>query len=178
MTYPTEPQPPSPELNYQSGTPYSNAPTLVLLTVIFNFVLAGLDCLYALLMIVGGIFMYVMFHKLAGMPTRPGAPPPPEWVPLVYLAIAPLVLGASIVNFLAAMKVKRHAPNAWGWGLAAAIVNCVQLWCSWLCIVPLANGIFSIVVLCQPKVQAFLRSPLPQSLSARAFPLSPDQPQN
>jgi len=169
------PENPAPaDLDYQSTSPFGNAPTLLLLATIFNFVMAGLDFLYAIAMVGFTIFMYFMLERIAAVPPPAGGspgPPLPHWFPLIYGAMAVPALGAAVVNLIAGLKLKRHSQGAWGWALAAAIVNCLQLWCNWGCVVPMANGIYSIIILCQPRVQAFLRARPVEPVAS--FPVAP-----
>jgi len=155
-------------ISYQSRSQYGNAAVLVKLAGIFNLVAAGLDALCGLAM--AGFVVLMVF--IAAEASRPGAPagpghggagtrPEEAWmVAGVYGGLAVLSLGVSVVKAIGGTKMLRHSPGAWGWGLAAGIVGCVQLWCSLACVVPMSAGIYTIIILCLDHVRRFLADPV------------------
>ena len=76
---------------------------------------------------------------------------------VIYGGEGALALGAAAVKFIGAVKLLRRARNAWGWGLAAGIVGCVELWCSLGCVIPLAVGIYTIIILCFEHVRRYMQ---------------------
>lgn len=142
---------------------YDNAPTLVRLASIFFYITGAIDFL-AVPLFVAYVFFFPMFLR-AG--TRPGAAPPPALMaPIVsaaYGLCALVSLLQGILKMIAATKLRRRSPGAWGWALAAGIAACLQLECSLFCVLPLANGVFTIVILCMESVRRYLREiPDPQ----------------
>jgi hypothetical protein len=158
MTEPT-PDPFPHELVYQSVPEHRNAPMLVKLAGIFALVSAGLSFIGALYMAGMCIFMGYMAAHVA-----PGAGPPPPPFPIaifyvVYGAFGVAAIAVGVVKIIGGLKLLRGGKNTWGWALAAAIVGCVELmWCSLGCVLPLAAGIFTIIILCQEHVRAYLRA--------------------
>jgi hypothetical protein len=137
------------DIAYQSGNAYRSAPTLVKLAAIFNFVMAGIDFVYGLCLIVGTIIFAVL-------PDDPGDPP--HWIiATIMAAITVLPFAAASLKLTAGLKLIRFGKSAGGWGLAAGIFGCTQLWCSYFCVLPLACGVFTIVVVCLENVRAYLR---------------------
>ena len=166
----TQAQPPNSQhqLAYMSVTnPYRNAPTLVLLAVIFNYVMAGIDLLYGLSCLGFAIFMY--FTITSTTVTSGSGIPPERWIALLYAGPAIPSLAVATIKIIAATKMRRRSRHAFGWGLAAGIVGCIQIWCGVLCmpacIIPLGVGIYTIVIVCLDYVRAYLAD-RPQDLHA------------
>jgi len=149
--------------------PYGSAPLLVKLAAIFNLVMAGLDVIYGLLLAALVVLIIAMGHAPAGasagpelFPGRPGEEMKPEDVKIasaVYGVMAFMSLGVAVVKLIGGIKLLRHSRGAWGWGLTAGIVGCVQLWCSLFCVLPLAVGIYTIVAMSMESVRRFLADP-------------------
>jgi hypothetical protein len=147
------PAPPPYDIGYQSLGAYGSAPTLVRLAMIFNFIMCGLDGVYGLILAGCAIAMPIF---LASEPRSPGDPPP--WIMGIILGgVAVLALAVATVKLIASLKLLRFKPNAAGWGLAAGIIGCTQLWCSYLCLIPVACGVFTIVAMSLGSVRAYLR---------------------
>jgi hypothetical protein len=130
---------------------------LIKLAVIFNYIIAGLDVIAAagqLTML--GFMYYFMTRMTPPTATAPGMPP--MIFMLVYPFYALFALTAATLNFVSARTLARRGPWAFGWTLAAAIVDFFSLlWCSMGCILPLAAGVYSIVIVCLEQVRAELR---------------------
>jgi hypothetical protein len=162
QTPPPSPQPPV-DLAYQTPLPHDNAPTLVKLAGIFTLVSAGFDLVHAGIGIAVAVVMYYTFTHQP--PAAPGAPAGLPFPPVVFAAIygLPGLLSLAVLGFKIAggIKLLRRSPRAWGWGLAAAIIGCTEVWmfspCCLMPILPIGIGIFSIVVLCLPNVRLYLR---------------------
>ena len=158
------PEPPV-ELAYETPPAWGNAPLLVRLAAIFAFVTTGLDVVHAL--VAGGAagFMYYTFTHMpvapAGGAPAPALPMPPIVFCLIYAipaALSLLVIGFKLVG---AIKLIRLGRNAWGWGLATAILQCTELWqvepCCVMFILPLGAGVYTIIILCMPHVRRYLQ---------------------
>ena len=128
----------------------NNAPALVRLAVIFNYVSAGLDlCLFLL-----GAGLSVLF--LSGVvPMDPGDPPP-MLLGVIYIFVAVLALATAIIKFVGTRKVSRGGPGAWGWGLAVGILGCVQIVTGNCICLQVAAGVYTIVIVCFSDVKAYL----------------------
>jgi len=151
--YPTDPLPPNLELSYQAPERYGNAATLVKLAGIFNIVSFALDLVY-------GIGMGALCVLFISTSAHGGSAPKP-WVPVAIFA------GFGVASFLVAIpkcigafKLLRQGKNAWGWGLAAGICGCVQVWTFEPCCLPMilfmGIGIFTVVISCLTNVRAYL----------------------
>jgi hypothetical protein len=117
---------------------------------ILNLVMCGLDFLYALLALAAAILFPLMDTA-----TSPDDPPP--WVFSIVAGVMLLLAAtAGTLKLVAGMKLLKLRPNARGWTLAAGIVGCGQLWCSYFCVLPLGIGIYSIVVACLDSVKQHL----------------------
>jgi hypothetical protein len=146
-----------PDLQYPS-VEYGKSPTLVQLGYIFLYIMGGLDFL-AVPFFVAYIFFFPMILKAA--PAAAGPPPPPflaAVMGVMYGVFAAISLLQGILKMIAANKLRKRSRHAWGWGLAAGIASCTQIQCSLLCVLPLAMGVYLIVILCRPQVQAYLRA--------------------
>ena len=77
---------------------------------------------------------------------------------VAYGICAVISLLQGILKMIAATKLRRRSKYAWGWGLAAGIASCMELQCSLFCVLPLAMGIYMIVILCRQNVQSYLRT--------------------
>ena len=129
---------------------------LIMLAFIFDFVMAGIDAVYGIGMIVAAFVVPAIITASAAAGPAGASPPPPTAVLVViYCGMGLVSLLAGIVKLIAGLKMKRNSRGAWGWGLAAGIVACVQLWCSFFCVLPMAAGIYSIVILCREDVRSY-----------------------
>ncbi|HVT80292.1 MAG TPA: hypothetical protein VHM90_06500 [Phycisphaerae bacterium] len=158
------------ELNYETPPAGGNANTLIKLAAIFNFISAGFDFLH----LVWGICLVVLMNYIfsiappapppPAVPGPPGAPavapapPPPKWVVfLMYGAPGILSMVVSPIKLVAAFKLLRLRKRVWGWSLTAGITGCCQWWmlmgCCVMLIVPIAAGVFTIVVCCLPHAR-------------------------
>jgi hypothetical protein len=146
-----------PDLPYPSNV-HGKAPTLVQLGYIFLYIMGGIDFI-AVPVLVVYIFFIPEIMKAGG----PGAGPSP---PPAFLAMMGVMLGIcafvsllqGILKMIAATKLRKQSRHAWGWGLAAGIAACTQIQCSFCCVLPLAMGIYLIVILCRADVQNYLRA--------------------
>jgi hypothetical protein len=155
--------PPQIDLPYEPNT-YDNASMLVRLSFIFFYIVGGIDFLAVPFFIVY-IFLFPMMLHASG---PGGAPPPPAAVSYIvsatYGLCALISLLQGILKMIAATKLRRRSTGAWGWALAAGIAACLQLQCSFFCVLPLAAGVFTIVILCRENVRRYLREiPNPQT---------------
>jgi hypothetical protein len=162
MTFSDQPPPDPflPDISYATVTG-SREGTLVRLAVIFNYIIAGADVLAALLQLAMMGLMYFVIQKGGMGPPPPGPAPglPPTFVILIYPVYALFALSAATVNFLSAQALRKRKPTAFGWTLASGIVNCFALlWCSLGCVLPLAAGIYSIVIMCLEPVRMHLQN--------------------
>ncbi len=142
------------DLMYESSPPGRNASLLLKLTMIFTYIVCGLHLMGGLLQTTLAIFMpYAM--QVRPPAAAPGAPAPPAALfAVIYGVLAFVALAAAIVNFIAADRLRKRQRGAFAWILASAIVNVAGIfWCSLGCVLPLAAGIFTIVVLCQEGVR-------------------------
>jgi hypothetical protein len=160
------------DIAYETPPPGGNAPTLIRLAGIFGMVSCGIDLLYALGMgglSVGMHYLYstVIPAAAAAAPPAPGAAPPPAMPPgTVWLMVAtygiPALLSLLVLTpkLIGASKLLRQGRSAWGWGLAMGIICCSQLWMFQPCCVPyllpLATGIYTIIILSLPHVRTYL----------------------
>ena len=140
----------SPPLAYATG---SSAPTLVMLAGVFNAVLAGLSLFMGIGCAIGAIVAPILMRAELASSTDP----PPLWVfPLIYGGIGLLALIAGCIYTVAAFKFLKKRPNACTWGMIAGITACLNLWCGGACVIPMACGIFTIVVSSQSAVKTYL----------------------
>jgi hypothetical protein len=162
---PPQPPPQSPppiELVYQTPLPYGNAPLLVKLAAIFNFISAGLDLLQAIAGVGTAIFMQYILTQIP--PAKPGAPPLVLPSPTMFYALygTPGILSLLVLGFkiYAGVKLLRRSRHAWGWGLAAAIIGCAEIWALSPCCIGLLHigiGVYSLVILCLADVRLYLQ---------------------
>ena len=131
------------------------------LVAIFNFISAGIDLLYALAMIGVAIFIPVMIAQENARGVPAGSSPPPALFAVIYGACAVLSAAVGTVKLIGARKILARGCNAWGWGLAMGICGCPQLWCGLFFVLPLAAGIFTIVIMCRQDVRTYLSNPAP-----------------
>src|SRR5262245_30995245 len=89
------------ELPYQTPLPNSSGRLHVLIAGVFCIVLAGLEVLYALMMIGMAIFMHVVLSGNIGPSTTLPLPPPIGLFYAIYGGIAALSLAAGIVKLVA-----------------------------------------------------------------------------
>jgi hypothetical protein len=152
--------------NYQEpASPYGNGPLLVKLAAIFNLIMAGLDAIYGLLLIGVSVLLVVMGRAPAGgaemFRGASGEQLKPEEariMAMVYGGMAVLALAVAVVKLIAGIKLLRRSHGAWGWGLTAGIVGCVQIWCSLFCILPLGVGIYTIIAMSMETTRRYLAS--------------------
>ena len=143
--------PPAPfEIAYATPSPYGNAPILVKLAGIFLLVIAGLDFIY-------GVVIAIMGFAMGVDVAHDASPPPMALFVGIFGGLTLLSLSVCAVKITAGVKLLRRRYHAWGWGLAGGIICCMQLWCSYFCVIPMAAGIFTIIVLCQQSVIRYLR---------------------
>ena len=164
------------DLAYETPQPSGNAALLVRLAAIFLLVSAGLDLIgFAWGVISAGINFWSRRNFGAG--PAPGVPVYLEAFMIVALVVPPLLsLGEAGIKGLAAWKFFRAGTRQWGWGLAAGIASCCEIWSCPCCFASWATGIYTIVILCLPHVRAFLAAP--DGNVATAFPVSPGPPEN
>lgn len=157
-----EPGIPSPVLQYQTTTGFGSAPTLVLLHGIFTLVVAGLNLIG--FVIFGSVIGFVVYmlttnhNPFTGSVPRPMPKDEMTIILSIYGGMALMSLCAGIVQCYAGLRLVRKKPRSWGWGLAAAIVSMVHLWCSYACFIPLSFGIFGLVVMCLENSQRYMKS--------------------
>ncbi len=163
---PSDPSPPTPPYDIHYLAPPDNASNLLRLTVIFNYIAAGLDALTCLLGIGVGIFFIIAGPT---MEQKPGDPPP-LLLGIIYLCIGVLAIGYAIVKIIAARKLSNAAPHAWGWGLAAGIVGCAQLLCGSCCFLQVGAGIYTVVILCFDNVKRELSQRQSQAAGMGGMP--------
>ena len=167
--------PPPMQMSYESVRPHGNARVLLLLAGIFTLVTAGLDYLYAIVITGYGIF----FATVTIPTTGPGVTPPPfdfqKVLPPILLGLALLSASVATLKLIAGIKLLRGSSRAWGWGLAAGIAGCTQIWCSYFCLIPLAVGIFTIVVLCLNDTRVYLSTPRSTNVNP-PVPAAPGSP--
>jgi hypothetical protein len=166
MSNPVPPNPyDQPPVYDDFPAPADNAPALVRLAVIFNYISVGLDAAMSLLALGFGT-LFSVAPEIA--PKDPGDPP--VWViALLYLGVGSLAAIIAVVKLIATRKLQLARPGAWGWGLAAGIIGCVQL-CGLSCIcLQTAAGIYTIVILCFENVRRHLAS-----VSAQEPPVGPN----
>ena len=141
------------ELSYQTPPPTQNARTLVLLPHIFLFVSALLSLLNTLLRVGTLIYTYATKGELfpAGIPVGTTA----FFYAMMFLPpIASLI--CSVVKAIGANQLRTRGKWAWGLGLTAAIISCIEFWSCPCCVLNMGAGIYSIVILCFPHVRAYL----------------------
>lgn len=153
-----------PDFPTSQGGSYGSAPGLVKAVAIANLILGAVDILYMILL----GFYVVMFGT--GVITEKmireqmqdrGGPMPPMAVIITILSIfGVLSLAAAILKVTAGIKLLRRGSMAWGLGLAAGIVGSLQLWCLYGCVLPLAVGVFTIVVMCLQNTRNYLSQPV------------------
>jgi len=143
-------------LQYQSPyRPYGNAPTLTKVAAILNLVMAGIDLLYGLGVIIAAVCFFI--PGLVDPKEFDGNNGPPLMALQIGLTIGSfLVVGAGLMKLIAGIKLLRRKQGAWGWALAGGIIGCVQIWCSYFCVLPMGIGIFTIVVCCLETVRRYL----------------------
>ncbi|HEY4328995.1 MAG TPA: hypothetical protein VGN88_04605, partial [Phycisphaerae bacterium] len=140
-------------------SPYGNSPKLIQVTAILNLVMAGLDFLW------GGVMVVVLIvigaggmspEELSGDAGPGGATP--KWLFILVAGIFALFCAiAGILKLTGGVKLLRRTRFAWGIGLSGGIVGCMQLWCSYFCVLPMGIGIFTIVVLALENSRRYLR---------------------
>jgi len=161
-----EPVPPNPYDGsyavYDNPAPYGSAPLLLKIAGIVNIVMAGIDILYAALWAIVAICVATgaLDPQLANLPERPAVAPgdiPNSVLVAVILGIGVLALAAGLLKLIGGIKILRRSSGAWGFGLVSGILGCLQIWCSYLCLIPLAVGVFTIVVLSLENSRRYLR---------------------
>jgi hypothetical protein len=130
-----------------------NAETLVRLAVIFNYISVGLD--FAGFLCFGAIGVLFFVAPDAMGPHNAGDPPP-QLVGGLYVGLAALMVIFGIVKFIGTRKLQTAGPGAWGWGLTAGIIGCIQLLCGSCCCLQVAPGIYTLVILCFQNVRNYL----------------------
>lgn len=161
---PYAPRDPATPLTYVTPSPHGNARTQVLLAGVFNAIAAGLHGIAGLFQIGVGIFMSFLFKTMpvAGPPgAPPGAPGTPTWMPtfmlIYYIGIGCMGIVAAACNAVSAWKFLKKRRHAVVWGIVAGAISCISLfWCSLGCVLPLASGVYTIVVCCLPNTRAYL----------------------
>jgi len=148
----------APDLNYQGNRPYGAAPTLVKVVGIMNIVTAGIDILWC-----GLLSVFAIMFGTGNLPKEfqgPEGPLPPgaslNLVALVLCGMALLSVVAGVLKLIGGIKLLRKSRGAWGFGLAGGIIGCVQLWCSYFCVLPMGVGIFTIVVMALGNTRRYL----------------------
>src|SRR5262249_7409232 len=92
--------------------PYGNAPTLITLASIFNYIVAGIQLIDAIFWLVFAFFGPTMLKAMAsvdtGRPaTLPDLPPQPIFG-IVYGGVSLLPLACGVLSFLAAQKLRKR----------------------------------------------------------------------
>lgn len=128
-----------------------NAPTLVRLAVIFNYISAGLD----ICLVLFGAGLSALF--LSGSVPQNAGDPPPMFLGIVYLIIGLLALGIGIVKFIGTRRLSRGGQGAWGWGLALGIIGCAQFLLGSCICLQVAAGVYTIVIICFSNVKNHLQ---------------------
>ncbi|HVS72826.1 MAG TPA: hypothetical protein VHQ47_16335 [Phycisphaerae bacterium] len=151
-----------PVLGYEPPEGYESAPKLVRLAGTFNIIVAVLDILSALglgtmiVLLATGIVPEAMLDSEPGMALG-GSRPPLALFLVTWGCCAALEIAVAVVKLVGATKLLHTSRNAWGWGLATGIVGCGQFWCGLTCVLPMAAGIYTIVILCREDVRRYLR---------------------
>jgi hypothetical protein len=151
---PTNPygQPPGYE---QFPPPEDNAPKLVRLAVIFNYISVGLDFVGFLGCLGLGVMILAMSDEM-GRQQNPGDPPP-QLIGGLYAGAGCMMAVLGVVKLIGARKISKGGPGAWGWGLTIGIIGAAQLVCgSCFCLQP-AAGIYTIVIMCFQNVKTYLQ---------------------
>ncbi|HVX85764.1 MAG TPA: hypothetical protein VH253_13360 [Phycisphaerae bacterium] len=144
------------EIAYAQALPHGNARILVLLAGIFTLVSGGLDFFYGCAM----AFDAVIFSTVvASGPSSATMPAFMKWMWAGYAAVAALSLVYCGVKIFAGIMLLRKRRHARGLGLAVGIMGCTEFWCSLFCFIPLAFGVFTLVVMCLGNVANYLRDP-------------------
>jgi hypothetical protein len=142
---------PAPE---QRGPAENNASKLVHLAVIFNYISVGVDGLGFLGGVGMGILILAMGPEIARQQPNDVSP---ALAAAVYVAAGCAMAVLGVVKLIAARKLQKGGPGAWGWGLAAGIMGCCELCPFCLCVQP-AAGVYTVVILCFQKVKTYLDS--------------------
>lgn len=143
-------------LEYDSHRGFGSAPTLVSLHGIFMAVLAGVDVIWTGLSLIRVIVIVTHFRVTAAVAIV-------DRMTLLILGMVAIdlvlsLLGACVVGIAAWKLLRKGRRGAYGWGLAAAIVACGHVWFSYGCVVPLAAGIFGIIVMVQEPTRRYIVS--------------------
>jgi hypothetical protein len=105
------------------------------------------------------LFMPWVLSQSAAGGGGAGTAPPPTWVLVaLYGGMGIMSIAVGVLKLVGGLKLMRLRPGAWGWGLAAGIAGCPQVWCSLFCVMPLAVAIYTIVVLCRQDVRWYLHT--------------------
>ena len=149
--------PPTPplELSYETPQPSDKAAMMLRLAAIFLFVSGGLDLVAVAYQ---GLMLAMRINFVGvGVPRAPAS-----WahvlltiIPIVECALSVVIMGLKVIGGLMLLRGNRHA---WGWGLAAGIAGCVHFWSCPCCLASIADGTYTIVILCLPQVKAYLRA--------------------
>jgi len=153
------------ELTYASVRPFGNAALLLRLAVIFTFLSALFDLLGTIVYVGLIFFMRNLGSRIStGTTSTTSAASMPSTFPMTmmlieYAVFAGLAFVVGITKLIAGIKLHRLRAGAWGWGLAAGIVGCIELWCSLGCVIPLAAGVYTISILSFAHVRAYMLAP-------------------
>ena len=164
----SEPQPSYP-LEYQTTSPYGNAPTQVKLAGVFNLIMGSINALAALLYLGVCAFMYLWLSgripamgsmAASGPATMPSiAGLKPEWfLSLFYVGYAILNLLSAGGGIAAGIAILRRWPSAFGLAIVAVATQFLASFtCSLLCVLPLGCAIYTLVILCMDQTRRYLR---------------------
>jgi hypothetical protein len=161
-------------LSYASTNPYGNASTLVRLAGIFNLIMGGINAFAALIYIGIVIAMHFVFTgRISGMMGIPpatypaGASPPtrmsgmpPEWIFLaIYSGYGLLNLAAGGIELAAGFGILKR--KSWAFPMSIAAISAgflVSFTCSLMCILPIGNAVYTLVIICMENSRRYLRN--------------------
>ncbi len=163
--------------NYQATSPYGNAPTMVRLAGIFNVIMGGINIVAALVYVGAAIFMHLFLTgRLSGvlgmpapamspagstMPRMAGMPPEILMVGL-YVVYALLNLVAGTLELTAGIGILKRKPWVFGKSIAALSAGfLVSFTCSLMCVLPIGNAVYTLVVICMENCRRYMRNQLP-----------------
>jgi len=161
---PSDPIGQPPPFDYYTPT-QDNAPSLIRLAVIFNYISVGLDVCVCLIEFGFGTLFLVAPNMMSN---NPGDLPP--WIlGIIYLVMGLLAAAYAIVKTIGTRKLQKNRPHAWGWGLAIGIIGCAQMFCASCCCLQVAAGVYTVVILSLQNVRNYLASQQGQDTPPAAY---------